>query len=94
MRKAIKVNLMKQSKQKKKKIFHCTARPGAFTVSRCHPGLKRMIFYKPLICNFETFEAGKHHVLVSKSFQAAKAGTYENMGGGGGEVVVRIEGLQ
>ena len=27
-------------------------------------------------------------------FQAAKAGTYENMGGGGGEVVVRIKGLQ
>ena len=49
-----------------------------------------MIFYKPLICNFETFEAGKYHVLVCKSFKAAK----ENMGGGGGEVVVRIEGLQ
>ena len=53
-----------------------------------------MIFYKPPICNFETFEAGKYHILVCKSFQAAKAGTYENMGVGGGEVVVRIEGLQ
>ena len=53
-----------------------------------------MIFYKPLICNFETFEAGKYHVFVCKSFHAAKAGTYENMGGGGGEVVVRIKGLQ
>ena len=53
-----------------------------------------MILYKPLIYHFETFEAGKYHVLVCKYFKAAKAGTYENMGGGGGEVVVRIEGLQ
>ena len=55
---------------------------------------KNDFFISPLFAIFKTFEAGKYHVLVCKSFQDAKAGTYENMGGGGGEVVVRIEGLQ
>ena len=82
-------NLLKQSKWKTKDSLSPYSQVRCFYCRLMPPRIEIIIFYKPLVWNFETFEAQQHHAIVCKSFKAAKAGTYEIMGGS----VVHIEGL-
>ena len=79
--KAIMVNLLKQSKWKTKDSLSPYSQVRCFYCRLMPPRIEIIIFYKPLVWNFETFEAQQHHAIVCKSFKAAKAGTYEIMGG-------------